>query len=116
MAFRVEIAPQGVAGSPLGHQVLLPAFEFRAVRCTTACALTPELWIADGEELVHDGAVGVAQRLRREIGIDSVLALMIGIIGVGEREFFEHTKLRLDQVQPGSLCGCPCRVDVQLFE
>jgi hypothetical protein len=61
---------------------------------------------------VSEAAVAIPK-----IGIDSVLtALMIVIIGVGEREFFEHTKLVLDQVQPGSLCGCPCRVDVQLFE
>jgi hypothetical protein len=49
-----------------------------------------------------------------EIGSDSVLALLVaGIIGVGDRESLEGSKLGLDEVEPGSLRRSPNRMDVQ---
>jgi hypothetical protein len=52
-----------------------------------------------------------------EVGVDTISpALMIGIIGIGEREFLEHSKLGLNQVQPRSLRRRPSGMDVQFFE
>jgi hypothetical protein len=63
--------------------------------------------------------VGVAEPAMTvlEISPDSVLALLVvGIIGVGERESLEGSKLGLDKVEPGSLRRRPDRMDVQLLE
>ncbi len=52
-----------------------------------------------------------------QISPDSILALLVaGIIGVGDRESLEGSKLGLDEVQPGSLRWSPDRVDVQFPE
>ena len=52
-----------------------------------------------------------------KIGVDPISpTLMVGIIGIGERELLKHPKLGLNQVQPRSLGGRPYRVDMQFFE
>jgi hypothetical protein len=52
-----------------------------------------------------------------KVGVDPISpTLMVGIIGIDERELLEHPKLGLNQVQPRGLGGRPRRMDMQLLE
>jgi hypothetical protein len=56
-----------------------------------------------------ESPVAVAQ-----IAVDALPAdAMRWVVGVRQREAFQHAELRLDEVQPGGLCRCRHGVDVQ---
>jgi hypothetical protein len=63
--------------------------------------------------------IGVAQSAMAvaEIVIDALIAhLVIGIVGVCDREFLQDSELGFDEVQPGGLGWGPCRVNVQFLQ
>src|SRR6516162_4103059 len=49
-----------------------------------------------------------------KIGVDPISPTLF--IGISERELLKHPKLGLNQVQPRSLGGRPCRMDMQVLE
>jgi hypothetical protein len=49
-----------------------------------------------------------------QVGPNSLLPLVVAcVVSIGDRKFLENTKLRFDQIQPGSLGWRPYGVNVQ---